>query len=137
MQHKHKPGKYMPALLFLSVLLLAIYSFFRILSIREEAEGRQYYADIYSEGKQLDSIPLWQVSESYTFQIVSENGGTNELLISRGEISVKEATCPDQICVHQGILSDSALPIVCLPNRLVIQLREADDGDALLDGVTH
>ena len=50
MQHKHKPGKYIPALLFLSVLLLAIYSFFRILSIREEAEGRQYYADIYSEG---------------------------------------------------------------------------------------
>ena len=137
MQHKHKPDKYIPALLFLSVLLLAIYSFFRILSIREEAAGRQYYADIYSEGKQLDSIPLWQVSESYTLQIVSENGGTNELLISRGEISVKEATCPDQICVHQGILSDSALPIVCLPNRLVIQLREADDGDALLDGVTH
>ena len=141
MQHKHKPDKYIPALLFLSVLLLAIYSFFRILSIREEAEGRQYYADIYSEGKQLDSIPLWQVSESYTLQIVSENGGTNDghnrILVEPGAISVLSADCPDQICVHQGILSDSALPIVCLPNRLVIQLREADDGDSLLDGVTH
>ena len=122
MQHKHKPDKYIPALLFLSVLLLAIYSFFRILSIREESEGRQYYADIYSEGKQLDSIPLWQVSESYTLQIVSENGGTNELLISRGEISVKEATCPDQICVKQGAIQSSAVPIACVPHHLSIEI---------------
>ncbi|MGN0424058.1 MAG: NusG domain II-containing protein [Acetatifactor sp.] len=137
MQHKPKPGKFIPALLFLSVLLLSICSLLWILSMGKGADGSRYYADIYSEGKQLDSIPLWQVSTPYTLQIVSENGGKNELLISRGEISVTDATCPDQICVQQGSRSDSALPIVCLPNRLVIQLREAADEDEFLDIVTH
>ena len=35
----------------------------------------------------------------------------------------------DQICVHQGYISDGSQPIVCLPNRLIIQIQGG--GDAL------
>lgn len=37
-----------------------------------------------------------------------------------------EAECPDHTCINMGWL-DSAAPIVCLPNRLVIRFAGADD----------
>lgn len=137
MEHKSKPGKLIPGLMFLMILLSALCSLIGILSGKKGATESRYYADIYSGGKLLESIPLWQVSAPYTIQITGENSGTNKLLISPGEISVTDATCPDQICIHQGPLSDSALPIVCLPNRLVVQLRKVNDTDTVLDIVTH
>ena len=57
--------------------------------------------------------------------------GANE--IKAHQIRMLEAECPDNTCVHMGWL-DSTVPIVCLPNRLVIQFvenhNEALDGAA-------
>ena len=43
--------------------------------------------------------------------------------------------------VHQGFISTSLLPITCLPNRLVIRVREEvsvpDDTAPVPDGVTY
>ncbi|MBQ2093605.1 MAG: NusG domain II-containing protein, partial [Ruminococcus sp.] len=33
----------------------------------------------------------------------------------------KEAECPDKTCVNMGWLSSASMPIVCLPNHLVIE----------------
>lgn len=36
-----------------------------------------------------------------------------------------DVDCPNQICVHTGWISvDSPLPIVCLPNGIVVQIDE-------------
>lgn len=42
--------------------------------------------------------------------------------ISGGEVCVSESSCPSQDCVHSGTISRSGESIICLPNRLVIQL---------------
>lgn len=42
--------------------------------------------------------------------------------ISGGEVCVWESGCPSQDCVHSGTISRSGESIICLPNRLVIQL---------------
>jgi hypothetical protein len=56
-------------------------------------------------------------------------------------LAIVSASCPDQICVHQGFISTSLLPITCLPNRLVIRVREEvsvpDDTAPVPDGVTY
>ena len=39
-----------------------------------------------------------------------------------------EADCPDEICIKQGAIEDSARPIVCLPNNIVIKLTN-DESD--------
>ncbi|MBQ8509428.1 MAG: NusG domain II-containing protein [Clostridia bacterium] len=55
-----------------------------------------------------------------------------------GRIRVSAADYPDQVCVHQGWQSTGAMPIVCLPNKLVIQLVQPTPGTAgetALDGV--
>ena len=51
-----------------------------------------------------------------------------------GSIGIITADCPDKLCVHQGFISDSRLPITCLPNRLVIQLRP--ENQEKIDSIT-
>ena len=53
-----------------------------------------------------------------------------EVLYSR----VSEAECPDKTCVRTGWLSSSAMPIVCLPNHLIIEFEdENSEIDALAE----
>lgn len=81
-------------------------------------------ADIYQNGTLLESIPLSSVAEGYTLTVTGENGAVNEIEIRPGSIGITSASCPDRLCVHQGFISNSLLPITCLPNRLVIQIRQ-------------
>ena len=84
------------------------------------AGGELHTARITSDGKVVRTIDL-HTAQDETFVIESENG-SNTVCISNGEISVTEASCPDRICVEHGALRSEYLPIICLPNRLVIEL---------------
>lgn len=88
-------------------------------------------AEIYQEGILLTSIPLEEVQEPYTFIVTGEQGGENRVEVRPGSIGVVWADCPDRLCVSQGFIDDAGLPIVCLPNRLVIRLRPAAEPDAV------
>lgn len=88
------------------------------------AASPEIVADIYQNGKLLQSIPLSSVNESYRFQVTGENEALNEIEVHPGSIGIISASCPDKLCVHQGFISNSLLPITCLPNRLVIQIRQ-------------
>lgn len=57
---------------------------------------------------------------------VEYEGRTNIIQIQDGRIRMLEADCPDHICIQMGWL-DSAAPIVCLPNHLVIQFASSQD----------
>lgn len=57
---------------------------------------------------------------------VEYEGRTNVIQIQNGRIRMLEADCPDHICIQMGWL-DSAAPIVCLPNHLVIQFASSRD----------
>lgn len=107
------------------LLLLAASSLLYLLFPHSESSG--YTAEIYQEGELLFSIPLNEVTEIQTFTVKASDGGQNEIQIRPGSIGIISADCPDKLCVHQGFISDSRLPITCLPNRLVIQLRPAEN----------
>ena len=47
--------------------------------------------------------------------------------IQDGMVFMEEANCPDQICVREGPTNQTADPIVCLPNRLVVEVCAAGD----------
>ena len=54
--------------------------------------------------------------------------------VEAGEIRMLSSDCPDQICVAQGALTGN-LPIVCVPNRVVIRyLSEPDAGYDAVSG---
>lgn len=103
--------------------------------------GQALYADLYQNGELLQTIRLDTVTAEYTFEVSGNAGATNTVCVRPGSIAIVSASCPDQICVHQGFISTSLLPITCLPNRLVIRVREEavclDDTTLVPDGVTY
>lgn len=105
------------------------------------SDGQSLYADIYQNGELLQTIRLDTVTSEYTFEVTGDAGATNTICVRSGSIAIVSASCPDQICVHQGFINNSLLPITCLPNRLVIQVREqssvSDDATLVPDGVTY
>lgn len=78
-------------------------------------------ARIYQDGVCIREIDLARLEEPVSFSVEWE-GRTNTVEAQEGRIRVSGAACPDQICVGQGWISDGVTPIVCLPNRLVIEI---------------
>lgn len=103
-----------------------ILAFFYKDGLNPTASPRSITADIYQDGSLLMSIPLDPDEETHTFTISFGEADYNEIRTEGGRIGVVSASCPDQLCVHQGFQDSSLLPIVCLPNRLTIQIRETD-----------
>lgn len=116
-----------------TLIVLSLLSVF-FLAFPEET-GEKYIADIYQNGTLIQSIPLYEITTPQTFVIQGESGCTNEIQACHDSIAILSADCPDKLCVKQGHITNSKLPITCLPNRLVIQLRAVDTGDA--DSITH
>lgn len=79
---------------------------------------------VYHHGELVDRIHLDTVTSPYSFTIGTEDQ-YNVVTVEQGRICVSEASCPDHVCINTGWLSDGAVPIVCLPNELVIQLEGA------------
>lgn len=125
------------------LLVIAILCGIRIYAVSHSStgNGQALYADIYQSGELLETISLDTVTDEYTFEVPGEGGASNTVCVRPGSIAIISANCPDQICVHQGFISTSLLPITCLPNRLVIRVREEavclDDTTLVPDGVTY
>ena len=125
------------------LLVIAILCGIRIYAVSHSStgNGQALYADIYQSGEFLETIRLDTVTDEYTFEVPGECGASNTVCVCPGSIAMISANCPDQICVHQGFISTSLLPITCLPNRLVIRVREvaacSDDTTLAPDGVTY
>lgn len=92
-------------------------------------------AQIRQDGVLIRTVAL-TVSEPYEFTVYDSSGGENRIRVEKGKIAVVEANCPDRVCVHQGFIGTSAVPIVCLPHRLVITvIGETEDAyDAVTGG---
>lgn len=54
--------------------------------------------------------------------------GEVSVVIDRGEVSVRDADCPDLICVKTGAVSAGSSVIACVPNGVVVRIdRSGDD----------
>ena len=60
---------------------------------------------------------------------------TNYLIIKDGKADMLEANCPDHICVDQKAISKTGETIVCLPNKVIVEVRSAESPE--LDAVTN
>ena len=110
----------------ISVILCLVFGISLTVILFPASNGVDCVADIYQDGELLTSIPLDGVDAPYRFIVTGENGCVNELEVRSDSIGMVSTDCPDKLCVHQGFIDRPGLPIVCLPNKLVIQLRQAD-----------
>ncbi len=68
----------------------------------------------------------YPLSKDRTLVYEGEHGARNVVTIQDGMVFMAEASCPDQICVRKGPTNQTADPIVCLPNSLVVEVQAAD-----------
>ena len=84
--------------------------------------------EIISDGKVLYELDL-QKEEDREITVEYE-GRKNIIKIENNDIYVSYAECPDHTCMNMGRLSQNGVPIVCLPNKLIIRYKEGSELDA-------
>jgi hypothetical protein len=55
--------------------------------------------------------------------------GVNLIQIKDGSVTMTEADCPDQICVKHKAISKSGETIVCLPHKVIVEIKSAEESD--------
>ena len=53
---------------------------------------------------------------------IGDGSTYNILVIKDGKAEVTEASCPDKLCVHQGKVHYDGQSIICLPNKVVVEI---------------
>lgn len=100
-----------------------------VFSARAKQEVGGYYAVITVEGKIYQTVQLTGNVGRDEIEIETELG-TNIVEIVDEKIGMYEADCPDKICYAPEYISKSGETIVCLPNRVVIEVKgEVPDKD--------
>lgn len=98
------------AVLIIGILVYVLFSF--------RGSGKQVV--VSQNGKESYRFDLTEENE---IAVKYDNEEYNEIVIKDGKVSVISATCPDQICVEQGEISEEGETIVCLPHKLVIEIK--------------
>lgn len=96
----------------LSVSLIA----FALVSARFGNRGHTVVVTV--NGEEYCRLPLDQNTEIW---IEGYGGGKNLLVIQDETVCIREATCPDLVCVHTGY-ADEIKCIVCAPNRVTVSV---------------
>ena len=126
LSHTNTP-RYQKNALLLSLLLAALAACSLLWIWQADTDSVKITAEIYQNGELIQSISLDSVEEPYSFTITGNDGCYNEVEVRPGSIGIISANCPDKLCVHQGFIHSSLLPVTCLPNHLVIQIRTEDN----------
>lgn len=91
-------------------------------------DGNLYCLMIYAEGGIMfcwyGERPDQRIERAKT-----DEQSYNLLAISGDQVWMEAADCRDQVCVHHIPISDGADPIICLPNRLVVEIVNDADGE--------
>lgn len=73
----------------------------------------------------------YSLSENKTIDI----NGTNVCEILEGKVHMKDADCPDKLCIHQGTIYRQGETIVCLPNKIVLEITGTDSSEQQFDSI--
>lgn len=96
-------------------------------------------ATVYVNGCEYIKINL-NTAEDTTIPIILENGASNTIEVRHHDIRMLSGSCPNNLCVRQGWASESLVPIVCLPNNVVISVtyESASSGrEDAFDAITY
>lgn len=123
LKRKHRNDWILAAVMF----LMAAVGFI----VYQAAKEKGSYVAVIQDGEETHRFSL---EEDQEFRIELTTGEYNLLCIEDGKAYMKNADCPDQICVHHQAISNVGETIVCLPHKVVLKVI-ADDGSQEIDMV--
>ena len=78
------------------------------------------------DGTVVKELPLNQDDE---FTVSGFQGGINSIIIRNGSVLASDADCPDKLCVKTGKINRAGETIVCLPHRVVVEIKSNSVSD--------
>ena len=109
--------KFMAILVALVLVVLGVFYF-----VKQSDLGTQVIISIDGE-----EYGRYSLEENQEIPIVIDGVTTNFLVIKDGVADMTEANCPDKLCVHQREISKSNEMIVCLPNKVVVEISGSEE----------
>ena len=80
-------------------------------------------------GKPVYRLPL---NKDTTVRVIGASGDTIVEIKNR-RVRIKESSCPNKICIHNGWVENGA--IICLPNKVLVRIGGAEDNKTI-DAIT-
>lgn len=111
-----KPLHRRDLLLIASILIIAVILWMGNLLLQKPAVSVRVTVD----GTVVREFDLDKDQE---YDIFGHGQGMNHLVIRNGAAWIDGASCPDQVCVKQGRIRQDGQVIVCMPNRVMIQIQ--------------
>ncbi len=75
---------------------------------------------------------VYSLSEDREIEI-DDGEHINHITIKDGAVSMASSNCANQVCVETGAVSEAGRTIVCLPNRVIVEITSSkeDSPDAV------
>jgi len=106
----------------LFVVLLILGAFITIFSLQNNNSGDTVKVSV--DGKLYGEYSL---SEDQEIEI-ENNGHLNHITIKDGFVQMSSSSCHNQVCVDTGKINETKDRIVCLPNKVVIEIESKTGG---------
>ena len=107
----------------LAVLVLSI--FLIVQGVAGAGADSELEVSVSANGEEVLVRPLGEDTFELT---IPGYAGDSYLEISDGRVRMVDSACPDKLCVRTGWISRPGESIVCLPNRVVIEVKSGEDG---------
>jgi hypothetical protein len=89
-----------------------------------QSEGSKVVITI--DGNVYDTLEL---KENTTYTIKGDNSEWNNFEIKDGYVNMLDASCPDKLCVNQKDIHYNHETIVCLPNKVVLEVIDGEENE--------
>lgn len=94
------------------------------------------YVEIDLKGKLYQKVLIPNNKFKKTIKIKTELG-YNIIEIENGGAVMHDADCPDKICLKEGFKDKVGQTIVCLPHRVVVEIKGSNKPKTEPDGVAY
>lgn len=112
-------------LILISFLPFTVFSAVQAESLK--SGDKQKVAIITVNNKVVKRVVLTGNTKTSFFNVRDRGGDCNAIEVKNEKIRIKSANCPDQICVLTGFIDKPGQTIVCLPHRLVIEIKSDNE----------
>lgn len=124
-----KPMKKNDVILIAVLLAFALAAFGGV-SIRSALTTNEPEAVVYLDGEEWGRYPL---SKDTEVEIRQEGDHYNILQIREGKADITAASCPDRICVNHRPVNRQGESLVCLPNRVAVEVENGMESEVDAD----
>lgn len=115
-KQEHKMISRADILLIVGILILAAAGLF----VWGNLQKTGAYVDIMVDGT---SVKTLQLNKDASYEVKQELG-VNTVVVRDGSVTVRNADCPDKICENHRAISKTGETIICLPHKLVVEIKE-------------